>query len=76
MVVTKPEENGNEEGIADKPTEGIDIFTIVLYLRSQEFLWCFPKERLLCGHSFKYVSEKIYFPSLAHVWFMQNYFSL
>uniref|UniRef100_A0A8U8C398 Inter-alpha-trypsin inhibitor heavy chain H3 n=1 Tax=Geospiza parvula TaxID=87175 RepID=A0A8U8C398_GEOPR len=28
MVVTKPEEN--EEGIADKPTEGIDIFTIVL----------------------------------------------
>lgn len=35
MVVTKPEENNNEEGIADKPTEGIDIFTIVLYLRSQ-----------------------------------------
>uniref|UniRef100_A0A8C9L4W3 Inter-alpha-trypsin inhibitor heavy chain H3 n=1 Tax=Serinus canaria TaxID=9135 RepID=A0A8C9L4W3_SERCA len=33
MVVTKPEENGNEERIADKPTEGIDIFTIVLYLR-------------------------------------------
>uniref|UniRef100_A0A8C3N436 Inter-alpha-trypsin inhibitor heavy chain H3 n=1 Tax=Geospiza parvula TaxID=87175 RepID=A0A8C3N436_GEOPR len=32
MVVTKPEEN--EEGIADKPTEGIDIFTIVLYLRT------------------------------------------
>uniref|UniRef100_A0A8C9KTC2 Inter-alpha-trypsin inhibitor heavy chain H3 n=1 Tax=Serinus canaria TaxID=9135 RepID=A0A8C9KTC2_SERCA len=30
MVVTKPEENGNEERIADKPTEGIDIFTIVL----------------------------------------------
>ncbi|NWV36358.1 ITIH3 inhibitor, partial [Grantiella picta] len=30
MVVTKPEEN--EEGIADKPTEGIDIFTIVLCL--------------------------------------------
>ncbi|NWW32938.1 ITIH3 inhibitor, partial [Panurus biarmicus] len=28
MVVTKPEENDNEEGIADKPTEGIDIFTI------------------------------------------------
>ncbi|NWI88638.1 ITIH3 inhibitor, partial [Pitta sordida] len=25
MVVTKPEENGNEDGIADKPTEGIDI---------------------------------------------------
>uniref|UniRef100_A0A8C3V7S2 Inter-alpha-trypsin inhibitor heavy chain H3 n=1 Tax=Catharus ustulatus TaxID=91951 RepID=A0A8C3V7S2_CATUS len=35
MVVTKPEEDDNEEGIADKPTEGIDIFTIVLYLRSQ-----------------------------------------
>lgn len=34
MVVTKPEENDNEEGIADKPTEGIDIFTTVLYLRS------------------------------------------
>uniref|UniRef100_A0A8C3V1N2 Inter-alpha-trypsin inhibitor heavy chain H3 n=1 Tax=Catharus ustulatus TaxID=91951 RepID=A0A8C3V1N2_CATUS len=33
MVVTKPEEDDNEEGIADKPTEGIDIFTIVLYLR-------------------------------------------
>uniref|UniRef100_A0A8C3Y821 Inter-alpha-trypsin inhibitor heavy chain H3 n=1 Tax=Catharus ustulatus TaxID=91951 RepID=A0A8C3Y821_CATUS len=37
MVVTKPEEDDNEEGIADKPTEGIDIFTIVLYLRSQNF---------------------------------------
>uniref|UniRef100_A0A8C3V5T5 Inter-alpha-trypsin inhibitor heavy chain H3 n=1 Tax=Catharus ustulatus TaxID=91951 RepID=A0A8C3V5T5_CATUS len=36
MVVTKPEEDDNEEGIADKPTEGIDIFTIVLYLRSQK----------------------------------------
>ncbi|NWV58562.1 ITIH3 inhibitor, partial [Malurus elegans] len=35
MVVTKPEEN--EEGIADKPTEGIDIFTIVLYLRRCSF---------------------------------------
>uniref|UniRef100_A0A8C5NPF4 Inter-alpha-trypsin inhibitor heavy chain H3 n=1 Tax=Junco hyemalis TaxID=40217 RepID=A0A8C5NPF4_JUNHY len=33
MVVTKPEEDENEEGIADKPTEGIDIFIIVLYLR-------------------------------------------
>ncbi|NWX54051.1 ITIH3 inhibitor, partial [Promerops cafer] len=28
MVVTKPEENDNEEGIADKPTAGIDIFII------------------------------------------------
>uniref|UniRef100_A0A8C9MF72 Inter-alpha-trypsin inhibitor heavy chain H3 n=1 Tax=Serinus canaria TaxID=9135 RepID=A0A8C9MF72_SERCA len=35
MVVTKPEENGNEERIADKPTEGIDIFTIVLPSTSQ-----------------------------------------
>ncbi|NXM48655.1 ITIH3 inhibitor, partial [Gymnorhina tibicen] len=35
MVVTKPEEDENEEGIADKPTEGTDIFTIVLYLRNQ-----------------------------------------
>ncbi|NXM73139.1 ITIH3 inhibitor, partial [Serilophus lunatus] len=35
MVVTKPEEIGNEDGIADKPTEGIDMFTILLYLRSQ-----------------------------------------
>ncbi|NWV44706.1 ITIH3 inhibitor, partial [Daphoenositta chrysoptera] len=33
MVVTKPEEDDNEEGIADKTTEGIDIFTIVLNLR-------------------------------------------
>lgn len=55
MVVTKPEEDDNEEGIADKPTEGIDIFTIVLYLRSQKFLWCSPEERLSCEHSFKYV---------------------
>ncbi|NXF06795.1 ITIH3 inhibitor, partial [Smithornis capensis] len=35
MVVTKPEENDNEDGIADKPTEGIDMFTMLLYLRSQ-----------------------------------------
>uniref|UniRef100_A0A8C3QB05 Inter-alpha-trypsin inhibitor heavy chain H3 n=1 Tax=Geospiza parvula TaxID=87175 RepID=A0A8C3QB05_GEOPR len=53
MVVTKPEEN--EEGIADKPTEGIDIFTIVLYLR----------KRLSCGHSFKYVSAKSTFQLFA-----------
>ncbi|NWT66721.1 ITIH3 inhibitor, partial [Prunella himalayana] len=37
MVVTKPEENDNEEGIADKPTEGIDIFitpgTCVVYAK-------------------------------------------
>ncbi|PKU34675.1 hypothetical protein llap_15022 [Limosa lapponica baueri] len=30
MVVTKPEANDNQDGIADKPTEGIDIFTILL----------------------------------------------
>ncbi|NWI51765.1 ITIH3 inhibitor, partial [Calyptomena viridis] len=35
MVVTKPEENDNKDGIADKPTEGIDMFTILMYLRSQ-----------------------------------------
>ncbi|NWR03774.1 ITIH3 inhibitor, partial [Paradoxornis webbianus] len=36
MVVTKPEEDGNEEGIADKPTEGIDITipgTCVVYVK-------------------------------------------
>ncbi|NWQ92358.1 ITIH3 inhibitor, partial [Burhinus bistriatus] len=35
MVVTKPEDYGNQDGIADKPIEGIDIFTFFLYLRSQ-----------------------------------------
>lgn len=59
MVVTKPEEDDNEEGIADKPTEGTDIFTIVLYLRSQKFLWCSPEERLSCEHSFKYVLKDL-----------------
>uniref|UniRef100_A0A8C3KF26 Inter-alpha-trypsin inhibitor heavy chain H3 n=1 Tax=Calidris pygmaea TaxID=425635 RepID=A0A8C3KF26_9CHAR len=33
MVVTKPEENDNQDGIADKPIEGMDIFTILLSLR-------------------------------------------
>ncbi|NXJ97663.1 ITIH3 inhibitor, partial [Corythaixoides concolor] len=28
MVVTKPEDHDNQDGIADKPIEGIDIFTI------------------------------------------------
>ncbi|NXF29838.1 ITIH3 inhibitor, partial [Nyctibius bracteatus] len=37
MVVTKPEDYNNQDGIADKPVEGIDIFTILLYLRSQQF---------------------------------------
>ncbi|NXW28312.1 ITIH3 inhibitor, partial [Phaetusa simplex] len=37
MVVTKPEDNDNRDGIADKPIEGIDIFTIVLYLKNQWF---------------------------------------
>lgn len=29
MVVTKPEDHENQDGIADKPIEGIDIFTIL-----------------------------------------------
>ncbi|KFP56831.1 Inter-alpha-trypsin inhibitor heavy chain H3, partial [Cathartes aura] len=37
MVVTKPEDYDNQDGIANKPIEGIDIFTILLYLRSQVF---------------------------------------
>ncbi|KFQ73894.1 Inter-alpha-trypsin inhibitor heavy chain H3, partial [Phaethon lepturus] len=41
MVVTKPEDYGNQDGIADKPIEGIDIFTILLYLRSQVFCHIF-----------------------------------
>ncbi|KAM6121255.1 inter-alpha-trypsin inhibitor heavy chain H3-like [Pterocles gutturalis] len=28
MVVTKPEDYDNQDGVADKPTEGIDIFTV------------------------------------------------
>ncbi|NWW79732.1 ITIH3 inhibitor, partial [Climacteris rufus] len=47
MVVTKPEED--EEGIADKPTEGIDIFTILLYLRSQVF---FPSAASPAYHTY------------------------
>uniref|UniRef100_A0A8C8AEX6 Inter-alpha-trypsin inhibitor heavy chain H3 n=1 Tax=Otus sunia TaxID=257818 RepID=A0A8C8AEX6_9STRI len=35
MVVTKPETYDNQDGIADKPIEGRDIFTVLLYLRSQ-----------------------------------------
>ncbi|NXW00489.1 ITIH3 inhibitor, partial [Fregetta grallaria] len=37
MVVTKPEDHNNQDGIADKPIEGTDIFTILLHLRSQVF---------------------------------------
>ncbi|NWX18305.1 ITIH3 inhibitor, partial [Aegotheles bennettii] len=37
MVVTKPEDYDNQEGIADKPIEGIGIFTNFLFLRSQGF---------------------------------------
>ncbi|NXC43232.1 ITIH3 inhibitor, partial [Penelope pileata] len=37
MVVTKPEDYDNQAGIADKPIEGIDIFTVLLYGRSQLF---------------------------------------
>uniref|UniRef100_A0A8C0IF60 Inter-alpha-trypsin inhibitor heavy chain H3 n=1 Tax=Bubo bubo TaxID=30461 RepID=A0A8C0IF60_BUBBB len=33
MVVTKPETYDNQDGIADKPIEGRDIFTVLLYLR-------------------------------------------
>ncbi|NXT50971.1 ITIH3 inhibitor, partial [Pluvianellus socialis] len=35
MVVTKPEGHGNQDGIADKPIEGRDIFIVSHYLRSQ-----------------------------------------
>lgn len=38
MVVTKPEDYDNQAGIADKTTEGIDIFTVLLYQGSQIFL--------------------------------------
>ncbi|NXU52029.1 ITIH3 inhibitor, partial [Turnix velox] len=38
MVVTKPEDNDDREGIADKPIEGKDIFTILLYLRNFLYL--------------------------------------
>ncbi|NXN75710.1 ITIH3 inhibitor, partial [Himantopus himantopus] len=64
MVVTKPEDYDNQDGIADKPIEGIDIFTILVYLRSQAFLWRSPKERRLCGHSFEHISEKSTFQTL------------
>ncbi|XP_065498404.1 inter-alpha-trypsin inhibitor heavy chain H3-like [Caloenas nicobarica] len=44
MVVTKPEDYDNQDGIADKPIEGIDIFTILLYLRNQILsAQCTPK---------------------------------
>ncbi|NXA20747.1 ITIH3 inhibitor, partial [Ibidorhyncha struthersii] len=64
MVVTKPEDYDNQDGIADKPIEGIDIFTILVYLRSQVFLWCSPKERRLCRQSFEHISEKSTFQTL------------
>ncbi|NWQ70366.1 ITIH3 inhibitor, partial [Neopipo cinnamomea] len=35
MVVTKPEENDSEDMIADKPTEGIDVFIILLHLKAK-----------------------------------------
>ncbi|XP_071406652.1 inter-alpha-trypsin inhibitor heavy chain H3-like [Pithys albifrons albifrons] len=37
MVVTKPEESDSGDVIADKPTEGIEMFTILLYLRSKVY---------------------------------------
>lgn len=42
MVVTKPEGNENQAAIADKPTEGTDIFTVLSKLFS-----CSSKERLV-----------------------------
>ncbi|XP_026713236.1 inter-alpha-trypsin inhibitor heavy chain H3 isoform X2 [Athene cunicularia] len=35
MVVTKPETYDNQDGIADKPIEGRDVFTVLLYLTPQ-----------------------------------------
>ncbi|NWX45574.1 ITIH3 inhibitor, partial [Steatornis caripensis] len=37
MVVTKPEDYDNQDGIADKTIEGIDVFTFLDYLRGQVF---------------------------------------
>ncbi|XP_033922306.1 inter-alpha-trypsin inhibitor heavy chain H3 isoform X1 [Melopsittacus undulatus] len=43
MVVTKPEDYDNKDGIADKPIEGIGIFTIVLYVSIQYYTdWSQP----------------------------------
>lgn len=42
MVVTKPEGNENQAAIADKPTEGTDIFTVLSKLFS-----CSSEERLV-----------------------------
>lgn len=41
MVVTKPEDDENQAAIADKPTEGTDIFTVLSKLLS-----CSSEERL------------------------------
>ncbi|NXG03027.1 ITIH3 inhibitor, partial [Sakesphorus luctuosus] len=52
MVVTKPEESDSGDVIADKPTEGIDMFTILLHLRSQvDTFW------RLVGFSFSWTSQ-------------------
>uniref|UniRef100_A0A8C0HQI9 Inter-alpha-trypsin inhibitor heavy chain H3 n=1 Tax=Buteo japonicus TaxID=224669 RepID=A0A8C0HQI9_9AVES len=52
MVVTKPEDYNNQDGIADKPIEGIDIFKILLYLRidgDPHFIISVPqKEDAIC----------------------------
>ncbi|NXX18279.1 ITIH3 inhibitor, partial [Podargus strigoides] len=47
MVVTKPEDYDNQDGIADKPIEGTDIFTISLYFRSHVPCTCMVYAKLL-----------------------------
>ncbi|NWU63487.1 ITIH3 inhibitor, partial [Pterocles burchelli] len=57
MVVTKPEDYDNQDGIADKPTEGTDIFT-VFFLTFFSILFAAPQL------SYQYVSQPTWYTSV------------
>lgn len=66
MVVTKPEDDENQAAIADKPTEGTDIFTVLSKLLS-----CSSEERLVWAQFQTHIGKNC-FLCPADVWLVQN----
>ncbi|KFQ74268.1 Inter-alpha-trypsin inhibitor heavy chain H3, partial [Phoenicopterus ruber ruber] len=64
MVVTKPEDYHNQDGIADKPVEGIDVFTILLLFEKPIFLTFFSLLSAAPQVSYLYTAHPTWYTSV------------
>ncbi|KFV08108.1 Inter-alpha-trypsin inhibitor heavy chain H3, partial [Pterocles gutturalis] len=70
MVVTKPEDYDNQDGVADKPTEGIDIFTVLTSVSIQKLCLIQKGAQIVIPWtispqlSYQYVSQPTWYTSV------------